>query len=117
MVWGRLPEAYVTITMARCVEPEWTYLQDRQSYWIDLIGRLRPGLTPAQAEAALTPLFISLRTSEFTLLHDQSLKARKDYVMASHLNLDAGAKGFSPLRGNVQMPFTIIMGMVLLVVG
>jgi predicted permease len=117
MVWGRVPDVYVPITMQRVVEPEWTYLKDRQSYWIDLIGRLRPGLTPAQAEAALNPLFVSLRTSEFTLLPDQSQKARKVYVMASHLNLDAGAKGFSPLRGNVRMPFTIIMGMVLLIVG
>ena len=117
MVWGRVPDVYVPVTMQRVVEPEWTYLQDRQSYWIDLIGRLRPGLTPARAEAALNPLFISLRTSEFTLLRDQSLKASKDYVMASHLNLDAGAKGFSPLRNDVQTPFTIIMGMVLLVVG
>ena len=33
-----------------------------------------------------------------------------------HLNLDAGAKGFSPLRNDVKMPLTIIMGMVLLVV-
>jgi putative ABC transport system permease protein len=117
MVSGRVPDVYVPITMQRIIEPEWTYLPDRQSYWIDLIGRLRPGLTPAQAEAALNPLFISLRTSELTLLQDQSRKARKDYVMASHLNLDAGAKGFSPLRGDVQTPFTIIVGMVLLVVG
>lgn len=116
MVWGRVPDVYVPITMQRVVEPEWTYLKDRQSYWIDLIGRLRPGLTRVQAEAALNPLFISLRTSEFTLLRDQSQKARKGYVTDSHLNLDAGAKGFSPLRGDVQTPFMIIMGMVLLVV-
>ena len=35
--------------MQRIVEPEWDYLHDRQAYWIDLVGRLRPGVTPAQA--------------------------------------------------------------------
>lgn len=117
MVWGRTPDIYVPITMQRVVQPEWTYLKDHRSYWIDLIGRLRPGVTRAHAEAVLNPLFMSLRASEFTFLHDQSQEARKGFVAASHLNLEGGAVGFSPLRSDVRTPLTIIMGMVLLVIG
>ncbi len=116
MVWGRTPAIYVPITMQRVVEPEWTYLKDRQAYWIDLVGRLRPGMTRTQAEASIDTTYRALRAAEFPLLHDQSAKARHDFVDAAHLNLEAGAKGFSPLRQDVQMPLSILMGMALLVV-
>jgi predicted permease len=116
MVWGSTPAVYVPITMQRAIEPDWDYLNDHQSYWVDLVGRLSPGVTRAQAEASLNPLFRSLRTSELSLQHDQSAKKRQEFVNASHLNLDDGARGFSPLRDGVKTPLTIVMGMVLLVV-
>jgi predicted permease len=116
MVWGRMPALYVPVTMQHIVDPEWSYLKDRQSYWIDLVGRLRPGLTAAQAGASMNTTYHALRTAEFPFLHDQSAKARKEFIDAAHLNLEAGAKGFSPLRRNIQMPLTILMGMALLVV-
>lgn len=116
MVWGRLPAVYVPITMQATVQPEWNYLKNRQDYWLDLVGRLRPGIKASQAAASMNPLFLSLRRAEFPLLHDQSEHSRKDFIDASHLNLDAGAQGFSPMRDMVQMPLTIIMGMALLVV-
>ena len=114
--WGRTPNVYVPITMQRVVEPEWKYLSDRNSYWINLVGRLRGGVKPEQASASLNVLFHGLREQEFTKLHDQSAKARKEYVDASHLNVEAGARGFSPLRDDVRMPLLIIMGMVVLVI-
>ena len=117
MVWGETPAVFVPITEQRVVAPDWDYLNDHQSYWLDLVGRLRTGLTPAQAAASFNGLWLSLRTAEFTTLHDQSAKTRTEFISAAHINLDAGAKGFSPLRGNVQMPLTIMMAMVLLVIG
>jgi len=116
VVWGRMPALYVPITMQRIVDPEWTYLKDRQAYWIDLVGRLRPGLTRTQAEASINTTYRAVRVSEFPFLHDQSAKARHEFLDLAHVTLEAGAKGFSPLRKNVQMPLTILMGMALLVV-
>jgi len=116
MVWGRLPAVYVPITMQHVLMPEWSFLSDHSSYWINLIGRLRSGVTPAAATASMNGLYQSLRAGEFTLLHDQSEKARAGFVTKAHLNLDAGAQGFSPLRGQVRMPLLIIMGMVVLVI-
>jgi predicted permease len=116
MVWGRMPALYVPITMQLIVDPEWTYLKDRQAYWIDLVGRLRPGMTRTQAEASINTTYRALRASEFRFLHDQSAKARHEFIDTAHVNLEDGAKGFSPLRKNVQMPLAILMGMALLVV-
>ncbi|HEX5234822.1 MAG TPA: ABC transporter permease [Silvibacterium sp.] len=117
MVWGRVPSVYVPLTMQKTVEPDWEYLHDHHSYWLNIIGRLRPGVTLAPAAASMNSLFRELRASEFTTVHDQSPKAREAFVDRARLNLDAGAKGFSPMRDDVRTPLTIIMGMVLLIIG
>jgi putative ABC transport system permease protein len=115
IVWGRRPDLYVPMTMQPVILPEWSYLNDHRSYWLNIVGRLRPDQTPQQALASLGPLWVSLRSSEFTLLHDQSAKSREGFLSYSHLNLDSGAKGFSPYRDDLRTPLLIMMGMVLLV--
>ena len=117
MVWGHTPAVYVPLTMEQVLTPEWTYLADHRSYWIAIAGRLKPGVTRAEAEASLNPLFHALRSEEFKQLRDQSAKARQDFIGASYLHVDAGAKGFSPMRGDLQAPLTIILAMVMLVIG
>jgi putative ABC transport system permease protein len=116
MIWGNTPGIYVPITMQCTVEPDWNYLQDRTAYWIDLAGRLRPGVTAAQAAAEMNPLFLALRRQEFTALHDQSPKARERFIGGAHLNVAAGARGFSPLRGFMRIPLFVMTAMVLLVI-
>ena len=115
MVWGRHPDLYVPITMQTVIEPEWTYLNDHRSYWLNIVGRLHPGETPQQAMAGVNPLWVSLRTNEFPLVHDQSAKSRNAYISQTRLNLDSGARGFSPYRDNLRTPLLIMMGMVVLV--
>ena len=116
MVWGQIPKIYVPITMQKTVQPEWDYLNDHKSYWMDIAGRLKPGMRAAQADAGINPLYRDLRTAEFTQLNDQGAKARTGFITKAHLNVESGAEGFSPLRDSVQTPLTIIMGMVLLVI-
>jgi putative ABC transport system permease protein len=116
MVWGRQPAIYIPLTMQPVAEPEWPDLNRQQSYWIELMGRLRDGITQEQASASMNQLFLSLRREEFTQLNDQSAKARKDFLETASLHLDAGAKGFSPMRDDVRTPLTIMMGMAVLVI-
>jgi putative ABC transport system permease protein len=115
IVWGQRPDMYVPITMQPVIQPEWKYLSDHRSYWLNIVGRLRAGETPQHAVASLNPLFTSLRTSEFGLEHDQSAEQRVEFITRSRLNLDAGAKGFSPYRDELRTPLLTMMGMVLLV--
>ncbi len=117
MVWGHNPAVYVPLSEQRIVEPEWNYLNDRNSYSLDVVGRLRPGITAEQASAALNPLYRSIRADEFAGLHTQRPDVREKFVDRAHLNLEAGARGFSPLRNEVTTPLAILMGMVLLVTG
>jgi putative ABC transport system permease protein len=116
MVWGRLPNLYIPITMQRVIQPEWSYLSDHRSYWLNIVGRLRPNETQQEALGSLNLLWIALRSDEFSLQHDQSSKARGDFVARSHLDIEAGARGFSPYRDNLRTPLLIVMGMVLMVI-
>ena len=116
MVWGRQPAVYVPLTMQAVVEPELLYLRDRKSYWIEVMGRLRQGVDATQAAASMNQLFLALRASEFPELQDQSGMEREGFLKGAALHLDAGAKGFSPLRDDVHTPLTIVMGMALLVI-
>ncbi|MBS1805396.1 MAG: ABC transporter permease [Acidobacteria bacterium] len=115
-VWGQTPAVFVPITMQRVVEPDREFLHDHQSYWLNLVGRLRPGLSSSSAAASLNALFINLRKAEFPNLRDHSERERKDFVDNAHINLDGGAQGFSPMRDQVETPLKIIMGMALLVI-
>ncbi|HET6220062.1 MAG TPA: ABC transporter permease [Acidobacteriaceae bacterium] len=115
MVWGRRPDLYVPITMQTVIEPEWSFLSDHSAYWLNLVGRLHPGETAPQAMAVVNPLWVSLRTREFPLLHNQTPKSRQEFISRTHLNLDSGAKGFSPFRDDLRTPLLIMMGMVVLV--
>jgi putative ABC transport system permease protein len=116
MVWGQTPDVYVPLTMEQVLQPEWPYLNDHQAYWIILAGRLKPNMSRAQAEASLNTLWLALRASEFTQLPDQAGDAHETFITKAHLHVDAGAKGFSPMRDSVETPLTIILGMVLLVI-
>jgi putative ABC transport system permease protein len=116
MVWGRVPSLYVPITMQRVIDPDWKYLSDHRSYWLNIVGRLRDNETREQALANVGPLWTALRTNEFPLQRDQSAKSREGFISQSHLNLDAGAKGFSPYRDELRTPLLIMMGMMLLVI-
>jgi putative ABC transport system permease protein len=116
MVWGRVPSMYVPITMQRIVDPEWNYLSDHRSYWLNVVGRLRDGETREQALANIAPLWTALRTNEYPLQRENSENARTAFIAKSHLNLEAGAKGFSPYRDELRTPLLIMMGMMLLVI-
>jgi hypothetical protein len=47
------PEFWVPIMMAKEIEPDTNYLESRESDNLFVVGRLKPGVTRAQAEAAL----------------------------------------------------------------
>jgi len=115
VVLGDTPDVFVPMMMKAEVIPGSKDLEDRRSSWLNIIGKMKPGMSREQAEAGIAPLWYAIRSDELKDIKGGSANFRERFVAKSHLFVLDGAKGFSPLRADVQMPLLIIMGMVGLV--
>ncbi len=115
VVMGDTPDLFLPMTMKAEIRPGFTDLLDRKSRWLNIVGKLKPGLTREQAEAGINPLWYSIRAEELKQRGHSSEHFKESFLTKSHLFVRDGAKGFSPLRADVQEPLLIIMGMVGLV--
>lgn len=115
VVMGDTPDLFVPMTMKAEIRPGITDLQDRTSRWLNIVGKLKPGLSREQAEAGINPLWYSIRADELKQRGHSSEHFKETFLTKSHLFVRDGAKGLSPLREGVQEPLLIIMAMVGLV--
>ena len=111
---GFKPKVFFPMMMKPQVMPGQDDLDYRRSVWLTIVARLKPGVSTATAQAAMTPLWKSLRAEELTAITKGSTKFREDFVAKSSMILTDNSKGFSPLREDLKTPLMILMGMVLL---
>jgi len=115
-VVGAAPDVFAPMMMKPQITPGWNDLDERRSRWLNAIGRLKPGMTIAQAEAGLAPLWRSLREEELKSIPNATPKFREGFVAKSKLTLRKAPTGFSPVRDQIGTPLIIVMAMVGLVV-
>jgi len=115
VVAGDTPDVFAPMTMESEIIPGSKDLNDRRSRWLNIVGKLKPGTSREQAEAGTSPLWYAIRSDELKEIKGGSAKFQEHFVAKSHLSLLDGARGFSPLRSDVQTPLLIVMGMVGLV--
>ena len=89
-------------------------LEERRSRWLNIVGRLKPGVSATTATAAMTTLWRGLRADEWSANPKGTAQFRERFVAKSSIVLTDDAKGFSPLRDSLRTPLLILMGMVLL---
>ena len=112
VIGGTNPDIFVPITMKAKMTPGWDELEDRRSKWLNIVARLKAGITTQQAEAGITPLWKSIRTTELQSITSHSQRFRDQFVAKSSLTLLDASRGFSPLREQMRVPLLILMGMV-----
>ena len=81
-------------------------LHTRNVSWLDVMARLRPGVTAAQAQAGMQPLLESLRA-------DLRVDAKNDYLGA--ITIEPGGGGLSSLRDYYAQPLRLLMALVAVV--
>jgi putative ABC transport system permease protein len=115
VVMGDTPQIFVPMTMKGEIVPYRPDLEIRRSRWLNIIGRLKPGISAQQAVAGIAPLWYSIRADELKEMGHNSPQFREAFLTQSKLSLLKGDKGLSPLRTDTQTPLTIVMAMVGLV--
>jgi len=114
---GFRPKLFAPITMRSEVNPGLDDIDDERSMYLNVVGRLKPGVNVASAQAGLTVLWKQLRQEELINMSKSgkhSAKFADRFVNKSEIKLVSDAKGFSPLRDQLKTPLMILMGMVLL---
>lgn len=118
-VVGEAPSIFVPITMQPQAMPGFDEIGEWRSRWINLVGRLKDGVSLQRAQAEINPIWHALRQDDLqrmTASHNGLPPGRsRDQFIASPLLLEPGAKGLSPLRHDVGAPLTVLMAMVGLV--
>jgi predicted permease len=113
-IGGYKPGVFVPMSMVDIAMP-WMKprddLNNHQSIWLTLVARLKPGVSPSQAEASLGPLWHSLRAYELTLYKTHSERFKKHFLDDSRLQVRDDSTGFSPGRADLKTPLFILMSM------
>ena len=112
VIGGTVPDFFVPITMKAQMTPGWDELEERRSKWLNIVARLKPGMTLQQAEAGINPLWKSIRSMELESITTKSPQFRERFAAKSYVTLLDGSRGFSPLRQSMRVPLLILMGMV-----
>jgi predicted permease len=112
VIAGFTPKIFVPLVTKSIVMPGFNDLEDRRSAWANIVGRLKPGVSRQQAEAAMTPLWRSIRAGELPQIKNTTDQFRKHFVEQSELHLVDNSRGFSPLRNQIEAPLLVVMGMV-----
>ncbi len=110
---GQIPDVFVPITMKAQMTPNWDGLADRNDHWVTMLGRLKPGMSAAKAQAGLAPLYSALMESDAAALK-LSAKDQKEYGKRKII-LGVGAHGRPILQQDAKQPLLVLMAMVGLV--
>ena len=110
---GYVPSIRVPVLMKAQMTPNWDDVDNRRSRWVNVFGRLKPGVTREQAKAALQPYFHNILEVEVL---DAAFSGTTSYTREQFLKgqvdlLDA-ARGRSPLRQQLSQPLWLLLGIV-----
>jgi predicted permease len=112
---GEEMQLYVPLSMQPAIVRGRHWRKEPNTSWLSLIGRLKPGVTAAQAKANLNVVLQQALKGSY----GASLSADDRRAFASNLikNIEVapGGKGISELRRNYQKPLMLLMGIVGLV--
>jgi predicted permease len=110
---GQTPDIFIPVTMKAQMTPNWDGLADRKDHWLAMLGRLKPGMSLAKAEAGIAPEYAAILQSEAAEL--KLSRERNKQFLDKKILLDTGSHGRPILQHDAGKPIWILMSMVGLV--
>lgn len=108
---GESPELFVPVMMESQMMPGRSELAKRRSMWLNVIARLKPGVSKASAEAAMNVFWRPILQDELKDLKQPTASTAQRFVNR-HLSLVSAANGISGLRLMFQTPLRVLMALV-----
>ncbi|MCC6989368.1 MAG: ABC transporter permease [Acidobacteria bacterium] len=108
--FGPRPDIFVPISMREVLTPGWKGFDNRRSYWAYLFGRLKPGVSLAQARAALDPPYRAFITDIESPLQTGMSEATMQRFKAKPLLLEPGPQGQSGVHEDARIPLLLLLG-------
>jgi predicted permease len=111
---GENPEVLVPIAMKREVTPTWDGLTDRRTRWLNILARLKPGISPEQAQAAMQTVYRPILEAQVKQFPERSKRADQ-VILGQKLELQPAAQGINELLQEWEKPLVALMALVGLV--
>ncbi len=108
----RPPDFWVPLSFQPQIEMRPSYLDSPTTFWLNMIGRLRPGVDLQQAQASAT---LDLQQFLTAQSGSQLTPERSKAIQNSYISLSSGARGISGLRKFYAQSLSMLMVIVALV--
>ena len=111
---GRQADLFVPVQMKAQMTPAWDGMNDPRDYWLQIVGRLKPGISKERAEVVLQAIYSPMLRDLSKLMPNMKEATRKEFL-AKKLQLLPGAHGRLVLQADLGRPLVSLMGLVALV--
>jgi putative ABC transport system permease protein len=112
---GTRPFVFVPITMRGLLEKGSRGFDNRRNYWAYLFGRLKPGVSLAQARAALNGIYHPIITDVEAPLQEGMSEQTLARFKARELRVEPGARGQSSVHREAKTPLLMLFGVTAIV--
>jgi predicted permease len=108
---GGNADVMVPMMMKGQMTPAWNDLDNRRSRWVNVFARLKPGITPEQAEVQMNVVYNQIKEQEIAEYANVTDSFRKRFL-EKHLEVLPGGRGLSDLRSQFSNALVVLMWMV-----
>jgi predicted permease len=106
---GEVPSVWIPASMSAQAIPGFSGLLNRRIRWMQVLGRLRPAVTLAQAQAGLQPWFMAMLVDDMHRAEFPKVTPeRRAAYLASTLELTPAPQGHSSLRQRLSQPLWVL---------
>jgi predicted permease len=115
---GEVPSLWVPASMSAQAIPGFNDLLDRRTRWMQVLGRLNPGVTLQQAQAGLQPWFKAMLQEDMRRAGFPIITAeRRQSFLHSSIALTAAPQGHSSLRRRLLEPLWVLLAVTAVLLG
>jgi predicted permease len=106
---GSEPDVYVPLVFKPLLTPNWNGTDVWSDYWLYLIARPQPGVSRAQAEAALNGVYPGLVEQQARMPRFYYGGKKRDRFLQTRLAFKDGSHGQSSMRDQTRTPLITLM--------